>query len=108
MKINTKNQAQLIAELIHFGQELEPITNKEFWTVYEEHNAGDEKCELNHYEHKDFRCEYTYFYIDGYEYYSYGYLVNSGYDGFDSVGYICRKKVSTNAEINAFIEMMSK
>jgi hypothetical protein len=102
MEINTKNQAQLIAELIHFGQELEPISREEFWNTYEEHSTSDERCELNHYEHKDFRCDCWSFSIDGYEYYSYGYLINSGYDGFDSVSYICRKKVLTNAEMNSY------
>jgi hypothetical protein len=108
MTTNVKNQAQLIAELIHYGYELESITREEFWNTYEENKSAEHRDDISSYEYKDFRCDCISYSIDGYKYYIYGYLINSGYDGFDSVSYICRKKVSTNAEINAFVEMMSK
>lgn len=102
MEAIVKNQAQLIAELIHYGYELESISREEFWNTYEEHNTGPQRTEVNNYEYKDFRCDCMSYSIDGYDYYSYGYLISSGYDGFDSVGYMCRKKVLTNAEMYSY------
>ena len=93
METNIKNQAQLIAELIHYGDTLESITSKDFWLTFE-----DNKETSSHYEYKDFRCDAWSFSTDGYDYYTYCYLINSGYDGFDSVSYVCRKKVMTQAE----------
>jgi hypothetical protein len=108
MEAIVKNQAQLIAELIHYGYTLESISREEFWNTYEDNKDAEHRDDMSQYEYKEFRCECWSFSIDGYDYYSYGYLISSGYDGYDSVGYICRKKVSTNAEINAFVEMMSR
>jgi len=108
MVTNIKNQAQLIAELIHYGKKLETITNEEFWNTYESNKESEHRSDINSYEYKDFSCDCMSYSIDGYDYYTYGFLITSGYDGYDSVGYICRKKVSTNAEITSFIDMMSK
>ena len=108
METNVKNQAQLIAELIHYGYILESISREEFWNIYEENRSAEHRDDIRSYEYEQFRCECMSYSIDGYDYYSYGYLISSGYDGYDSVGYICRKKVSTHAETNAFIEMMSR
>jgi hypothetical protein len=98
MKAIIKNQAQLYAELHHYGNTLETIKSKEFWNTYKEKTNRINKPSLSLRENREFSCDYIYYSIDGYEYYLYTYLITS-YDGYDSVSYICRKKVLSHVEM---------
>jgi hypothetical protein len=113
MVTNVKNQAQLLAELIYYGIELVSISIEEFWNTYEDNKGKEYSTTISdhvyhNHQYNDLQCNTWSYSIDGYDYYSYAYLVNHGYDGFDSVSYVFKIKVSTNAEMNAFVDMMSK
>ena len=97
-----KNIAQSLAELEHFNTKLEEITSQDFW------NAFDKDVNtLNHHSYKDFPCECTSYCIDGWEYYSYGYLINVGWEGDkDVVSYVCRIKRMTTQEMDDLISWM--
>lgn len=108
MVTNIKNQAQLLAELMYYGKELESISREEFFSTYEDNKDKEHSSNMSNHLYNDFQCDCMNYSIDGYDYYSYSYLINSGYDGFDSVSYVFKIKVSTSAEMRSFVEMMSR
>lgn len=97
----TKNIARSFAEFVHWNNELEEITSEEFWTVYESNKDLEHTTKLHQIDYSDFPCSCWSFCIDGYDYFSYGYLINVGWEGDkDSIPFICRKKCLTHKEMN--------
>ena len=64
-----KNIAQAFAELSHFGRDIQEISYTDFWNVLRE----NEDAQVQNIQCTDFPCEYTYFSIDGWDYYCYDY-----------------------------------
>ena len=97
-----KNIAQAFAELSHFGRDIQEISYTDFWNVLRE----NEDAQVQNIQCTDFPCEYTYFSIDGWDYYCYDYLITY-YDGYDSSLYVCKVKRATIQEIKDIVSWIS-
>ena len=97
-----KNIAQSLAELEHFNTEMEEITSQDFWKAFDKNRNT-----LTHHSYTDFPCESMSFSIDGWDYHSYSYLINVGWEGDkDVVSYVCRIKRYTRQEMEDIISWM--
>ena len=95
------NQAKAFAQLHLHGHELEEIDYIDWKNTYRNNIGKGYSSNLQFREFSDFPCTCDYYSIDGYDYYTYNYLI-SYHDGHDNVSYSCRIKCLTHDELYSY------